>query len=222
MVYPLSYLQGAVPVHESTRTSAVITPDGQIARPPLGSMPRLSPHPRTYEADESPRLPVLSPHPPGSPSPMPSFDDDDAHPPAIRPPSPIQPPNFEDNDDEGNVAADIPYQAVQPVEEASIDDVTVGDVDVDQGVDEVAYKLAGTTEKGMPQLVDSIGYTYVVKIKRPTVTYWRWVNYSLWFSALEQKRVRGRIQGAFIYNHPKHGSIGVTNFTFCFVFMTCR
>jgi len=170
ILYPFPYPQTDVPppefvpVHESTRTSEMATsPDGFHP-------PRLTPYSSTRapHGSPAPRPPILSPHPPGyqSPNQPPNLED---------PPSPIglQQPDFDDDEERAFVAADISYQAVEPVEEASIDDVTVGEINVGGGEEAVVFKLAGRTERGMPQLVDSVGYSYVVKVKRPNVTYWR-------------------------------------------------
>ena len=150
-------MQTLVPIHESTRILEFASPEIVPPKP----MPQLTPQHPICDGSPRQQLPALSPHPP------------DLQPATLRV-SPIQPrgqPSFEDSSD--NVAANIPYQAVEPVEEASIEDLTVGNINIGDEPQEVEYKLAGTTEKGKPQLVDSAGYTYVHKVKRTDVIYWR-------------------------------------------------
>lgn len=151
---------------ESTRTSDACSPE----RPPVPTtpyarqMPCLSPLSQSVAAvGNSPAPPLLTPQHPNP----------DIQPPPVVSPIPVMDPIEPPTDEERDVAADIPYQPVDPVEEDSIDDdITVGHVSVPE-VDEVEYKLAGKTEKGKPQLVDTQGYSYVVKSEKPHVTYWR-------------------------------------------------
>ena len=130
--------------------------------PPPGPLDPMSPVAQSAAGDTPPPPGPLDPL-----SPLPRS------PPLLSPqlPSPI--PMDLDVDTGRNVALDISYQALRTVDEDSLDDATVGDIDIGDGADEVTFKLAGTTEKGKPQLVDSLGYSYVHKVKKTNVTYWR-------------------------------------------------
>ncbi len=117
-------MQTPVPDHESTRIPEFASPKSM----PPKSMPRLTPnHP--ISGGSTRQLPVLSPH-------LPDLQPGTLH------VSPIQPRgqlNFEDSSD--NIAVNIPYQAVEPVEEASIDDLTVENINIADEQQEVEYSM---------------------------------------------------------------------------------
>ncbi|XP_033099378.1 uncharacterized protein LOC117103025 [Anneissia japonica] len=73
-----------------------------------------------------------------------------------------------------DVCVDASFENGNEIQEDSLDDADVGEDNEDVVDRVVEYKIVeGSTQRQRSKLVDSNGYSYVLKLKRTGVTYWR-------------------------------------------------